>query len=290
MFGFGFHQSKTSVDKTTINKSISSTLVKNESKQSAAANSLQTMSISNVKMTHCKALITQDAKVSIDILQQISTENQAQLISDLKQKVSDHMETVMKPKSQMFSPAQVSVTVSKLKDRVENVIESTLSVENINSQIANANSLQEQDIRSLEIDACPGYEELMKYAVDTKDPNVIKEVRLACDTSQTCEISQSVRLNIVAQQLANNTVKALIEDTKIQELDTEIKNIIQPEAGGLAQFAQSISPALGVGSCSLCLCCLILAVALYFIWNSDTTKQAVVVAGNVAKSMPPPIP
>ena len=262
-------------------------MVKNQNTQTASANSVQTMSLNNVKMTHCKALITQDATVSINIVQQISTENHAQMIADLKQKVATHMETVMKPKSQLFSAPQVSVTVSNLKDRVENIIENKLSVDNINEQISKANNLQSQDISSLEVDACPGYDENMKYAIQGGNTEILKIVKDSCDTSQPCEISQNVRLSIVAQQLANNVVTALTEDTKVQELDTELKNIIEPEAGGLAQVITSSGPALGIGSCFCCLCCLILAIALFFIWNSKTTEHAINVGANVYKTSTP---
>jgi len=120
---------------------------------------------------------------------------------------------------------------------------------------------------------------------------VIRAVNESCDTSKECEISQNVRVSILAQQLTSSLVKALTEDTKIQELDTEVKQKIEPEAGGLAQLAKFLTPSLGIGSCFCCLCILVIAVALFYIWDSDTSKQAVVVAGNVAKAkMAPPIP
>jgi hypothetical protein len=291
MFGFGFNKSKSSIDKSTLNKTIADNVFKNQNKQSANASIVQTMKLNDLNYKHCNLVIRQNAKISIDVVQQISNEAHDQLIADLKQNVSDHMETIMKPKSQLFSPPQISLTVTNLKSRVENVIENHLTVENINEQISQVNSYQNEDISGVKLDACPDFEENVKAATATKDPEVIRAVNESCDTSKECEISQNVRVSILAQQLTSSLVKALTEDKKIQELDTEVKQKIEPEAGGLAQLAAYLTPSLGIGSCFCCLCILVIAVALFYIWDSDTSKQAVVVAGNVAKAkMAPPIP
>jgi hypothetical protein len=291
MFGFGFNKSKSSMDKKILNKTISDNMFKNQNKQSATASVTQTMKLSNLDYKHCNLVIKQDATVRIDVVQQVSNDERSQLISDLKQKVNDHMETVMKPKSQLFSPPQISTTVTNLKSRVENVIENHLTVENINEQISQVNSYQNEDISGIKLDACPGYEDNVQLAIATKDPEVIRAVNESCDTSKDCEISQNVRVTILAQQLTSSLVKAITEDTKVQELDTELKQKIEPEAGGLAQLAQYLTPSLGIGSCFCCLCILVIAVALFYIWDSQTTRDAVVVAGNVAKAkMAPPIP
>jgi len=287
MFGFGFNSSKSSMDKQIINKTISENIFKNQNNQSASASVVQTMKLNDLDYKHCNLVIRQNAKVSIDVVQQISNDNQAQLISDLKQKVADHMETIMKPKSQLFSPPQVSITVTKLKERVENVIENHLTVENINEQISQVNSYQNEDISGVRLDACPGFEDNVKYAIATKDPEVIRAVNESCDTSKECEISQNVRVSILAQQLTSSLVKSITEDTKIQELDTEIKQTIEPEAGGLAQLAQYLTPAFGLGVCFCCLCVLVIAVALFYIWDSQTTREVAPLVINAAKSANP---
>ena len=284
LFGFGVNTSKTSVDKSVINKTISNNLFKNQNTQRAEASVVQIMRVNNVSYDHCALSIRQDATVSIDLIQQVSNENHAQMISDLKQKVAEHMETVMKPKSQLFSPPQVSVTVSKLKERVENVIENNLTVENINEQISRANKYTEADISNVKVDLCPGFEDNVRYAIETKDPEVIRAVNESCDINAQCEISQNVRVTIVAQQLADSLTKSLTEDSKIQELDTKLKNVIEPEAGGLAQLAQFLTPSFGLGSCFLCLCLLVLVVGFFFVWDSQTTREVAPLVVNAAKT------
>ena len=287
MFGFGFNKSKSSMDKSIINKTIADNVFKNQNKQSANASAVQTMKLSNLDYKHCNLVIRQNANISIDVVQQISNESHDKLVADMKQKVNDHMETIMKPKSQLFSPPQISLTVSNLKSRVENVIENHLTVENINEQISQVNSYQDQDISGVKLDACPGYEDNIKFAIAGGDPEVIRAVNESCDTSKECEISQNVRVTILAQQLTSSLVKAITEDTKVQELDTEVKQKIEPEAGGLAQLAKFLTPSLGIGSCFCCLCVLVIAIALFYIWNSDTTKHAINTGANVYKSTSP---
>jgi len=284
----GAHNSKARVDQVAVNKTVMSTIVKNQNEQSVNANVSQKMTLDNLDVKHCTLEIEQKADVSVQSVMQFSQAMASELLSKLKQEVDNQLTNKMKPQSELFAPPQITSTKSDIRSRVYNILENTINVENINKNIVAVNGLQEQDIKKVKIDKCPGYEDLMTAVANNGKYNSdqILAFTKTCDQSQPCKISQDIKLEIVASQITDSIVKSITDDEKVQQLGNKLENDVAPKSLGASLF----TPMVGYSSLGGCICCLILAVALYFIWNSDTTKQAVVVAGNVAKSMPPPVP
>jgi len=276
----GAHNSKIRVDQTVINETVMQMMVKNENIQTTNVNVFQKMNLENVSIQNCAFEITQSADVSVKAVSQFSQAMTEELISKLEQEVDNQIDNKMKPETEFLAPPQITTTKSDLKSTVKNIIKNQVTVENINKNITNVNSLQEQDIKNLRIDKCPGYQATMAIvAANTKlKDSTVAEFRKSCDTSKVCKITQDIKMDVVAEQITESIVKAITNDEKVQDLSNKLENDVAPKAVGISAFV----PFMGIGCFGCCCCFLILAVALYFIWNSDTTKQAIVVGGNVA--------
>lgn len=226
----GAHQSKSQIDQASLNKTVSNTMMKTQTSQSASANSVQVMKLSDLKYKNCSLNISQDAKIDVTVIQQFSSEAASQLTSDVKQEIENQLKNKMAPHAEAFSPPMVTNTVGNLKTRVENIIENNLTVENLNQQVATVNNYQEEDIKNVTFDACPGYSENIKYAIATGDASIVDAVRKMCDTTKDCTISQNAKLTLLAQQVTDTLIKSITEDKKVQELTAELEQVVKPSS------------------------------------------------------------
>ena len=252
----GGHNSKAQIDQTSLNKTVTNTMMKTQTSQSASANTVQVMKISDLKYKNCNLNISQNADISVTVIQQFSSEASSQLTSDVKQEIENQIKNKMAPHAEAFSPPQVTNTVSNLKTRVSNIIENNLTVENLNQQVATVNNYQEQDIKNITFDACPGYSENLRYAIETKDPTVIDAVRKICDTSKDCNISQNAKLTLLAQQVTDTLIKSITEDKKVQELTAELEQKVEPKSILMSSTTGVVLIVLSI--------CLVIAAYLYF--------------------------
>ena len=281
----GAHNSKAKVDQVAVNKTITETIIKNQNEQSVNANVSQKMTIDNVDYKNCIFEINQDAEISIQSVQQFSQSMTSELLSKLKQEVDNQLTNKMKPETELLAPPQVTNTKSDIKSRVYNILENKINVENINKNILAVNAMQELDIKKVRIDKCPGYAALMIAVANNGkySPEQIKAFADTCDSNQICSINQGMKVDIVAQQLTESIVKSITEDEKLQELGNKLENDIAPKAKGVSALT-GLSAIYMFGGA---LCCLILIIGLYYIWNSDTTKHAINTGANVYKSTNP---
>ena len=226
----GGHNSKAQIDQTSLNKTVSNTMMKTQTSQTASANSVQVMKLRDLKYKNCSLNISQTADISVTVIQQFSSEAASQLTSDVKQEIANQLKNKMAPHAEAFSPPMVTNTVSNLKSRVENIIENNLTVENLNQQVLTVNNYQEEEIKNITFDACPGYSENIKYAIATGDASIVDAVRKMCDTSKDCTISQNAKLTVLAQQVTDTLIKSITEDTKVQELTAELEQVVKPTA------------------------------------------------------------
>jgi hypothetical protein len=277
----GAHQSKARIEQTTINKTITNVMIKNEASNEAKASALQTMSISDLDYKHCKLQISQTAAVSVKAVSEFSQDMTNELISKLKQEVDNQVDNKMKPESELLAPPQLTSTKTDLKNTIYNLLETNINVENINKNIAQVNALQEADIKKITIDACPGYQDTLMVLAANKNvsENVVDAFVRSCDPSQPCSIGQSIKIDLVAQQLTSSIVKAITDDQKVQELSAKIEHDIAPTAKGVSALT-GLSAIYMFGGA---LCCLIVIIGLFYIWNSDTTKHAINTGANLAK-------
>jgi hypothetical protein len=116
--------------------------------------------------------------------------------------------------------------------------------------VSAVNSYQLEDIKNVTFDACPGYSENLKYAIETKDPAVIDAIRKTCDTGKDCNISQNAKLTLLAQQVTDSLIKSITEDKKIQELASSLEQTVTPES-------KFISKTTGIVLCVLSICLVI---------------------------------
>ena len=224
----GGHNSKAQVDQIALNKTVSNTMMKTQTSQSASANSVQVMKLRDLKYKNCSLNISQNADITVTVVQQFSSEAASQLTSDVKQEIENQIKNKMAPHAEAFSPPQVTTTVSNLKSRVSNIIENNLTVENLNQQVATVNNYQEEDIKNITFDACPGYSENIKYAIASGDASIVDAVRKMCDTTKDCTISQNAKLTLLAQQVTDTLIKSITEDKKVQELTSELEQVVTP--------------------------------------------------------------
>ena len=281
----GASNSKARIDQVSVNKTVMSTVVKNQNEQSVNANVSQKMSIDGVDFKNCTVEIEQTADVSVESVQQFSQAMTSELLSKLKQEVDNQLTNKMKPETEILAPPTLTATKSDIRSRVYNILENTVTVDNINKNILSVNGLQEQDINKLKVDKCPGHTDLMiAVAASGKyNENQIKAFNAGCDRNTICKIGQKIKLDIVASQITDSIVKSISEDEKVQQLATKLENDIAPVSKG-ASALTGLSAIYMFGGA---FCILILAVALYFIWNSDTSKKALNVGANVYKSTSP---
>ena len=281
----GASNSKARIDQVAVNKTVMSTVLKNQNEQSVNANVSQKMTIDGVDFKNCTVEIEQTADVSVESVMQFSQSMTTELLSKLKQEVDNQLTNKMKPETELLAPPQVTNTKSDIRSRVYNILENTVNVENINKNIVAVNGLQEQDISKLKVDKCPGHNDLMiAVAASGKyNENQIKAFNEGCDRNTICKIGQKIKLDIVASQITDSIVKSITQDEKVQQLATKLENDIAPKAKGVSALT-GLSAIYVFGGA---LIFLILAVGLYFIWNSKTTAHAINVGANVYKSTNP---
>lgn len=281
----GANNSKARIDQVAVNKTVMSTIVKNQNEQSVNANVSQKMNIEGVEFKNCTLEIEQTADVSVESVMQFSQSMTSELLSKLKQEVDNQLTNKMKPETELLAPPQVTNTKSDIRSRVYNILENTINVENINKNIIAVNGLQEEFISKLKVDKCPGYQDTLAVLALNPNlkPSVISEFVKSCDKTQVCKIGQKIKLDIAASQITDSIIKSISQDEKVQQLATKLENDIAPKAKGVSALT-GLSAIYTFGGA---LCCLIIAVALYFIWNSDTSRKALNVGANVYKSTNP---
>jgi hypothetical protein len=81
----GGHNSKAQIDQTALNKAVQNTIVKNTAKNEATANTVQKVNIKNTKFLHCDFELSQEGSISLDVLQQFTSETTSELKAKIKQ-------------------------------------------------------------------------------------------------------------------------------------------------------------------------------------------------------------
>jgi len=283
LFGLGAHYSDVKIDKEQINKTIQSVVAKVTVKQDVDATFQQMIRISNSKILHCVPDLTQKMDINVTTIQEFTSNLTTELIKSLQQNIDTQIDNQMEPRQSAFGGTQLTMTTTKMKDRIHNILENSISIDYLNEQVKRINALQSGDYSNVTIDACPGYEDNLNKAINSGSVPMLKAVKETCDTNQKCPMSQDFKAVVLSRQVSNSITEIITNDTVVQELNTNIKNTVKP----VAEF-MTAGGGLSCSSCCL-ICLLIIAVALYYMWDSDTTKQGITTAGNVYKPMPSPM-
>ena len=250
----GGHNSKAQIDQTALNKAIQTTIVKNTAKNTATANAVQTVDIKNTKFLHCNFEVSQQATVNLDVLQQFTAETTSELKAKIKQELESQLENKMKPEAELLGPPMVTNTDSSLRTTVENIIETEISVENLNEQIAKVDAFQTQNFEGVTVDKCPGYDEVLKILAERAAPaSTVTAFVQTCDQNSKCGIDQNLKVDLVAQQITQNLVKAIQDNEVVQKETAKVVNDVAPKSKGISPMFGGLSSG---GSC--CLCCFII--------------------------------
>lgn len=283
LLGVGVHTSNMTIDKEELNKAVDSVVVKITTKQDENLSFTQNIRVNNGRFLHCVPDFNQSMDINVTTVQEFTSNLTSELIKKLKQTVDTQIDNKMAPKQTAFSGVQVTVTSTKMKDRTHNIIENLINIDYLNEQVKRVNASQTGQYSNTYIDACPGYDENLKLAIQSGKTEMVDSVRASCNTNQKCPLAQDFKAVILTRQIVNALTDAIVNDETIQNLNTQIKNDVKP----VMEFATLGG---GLSSCCCCvLCILIIAVTLYFMWDSDTTKQGITTAGNVYKPMPSPM-
>ena len=278
----GGHYSKIYINKDQLNKTINSVVAKITVKQDVNVSFQQNMRITDSTILHCVPDLTQEMDINVTTIQEFTSNLTSELIESIKQNIDTQIDNQMEPRQGFLGGAQVTVTTTQMKDRIHNIVENTINIDYLNDQVKVVNTMQSKEYSNVTIDACPGYSENLKNAITSGNVDVINAVKQTCDTKQVCPMSQDFKAVVLSRQITNNLTDSIVNDTIVQDLDTKIKNTVKP----VAEF-MTAGGGLSCSSCCL-ICLLIIALALYYIWDSDTTKQGITTAGDVYKPMPMP--
>jgi hypothetical protein len=150
-----------------------------------------------------------------------------------------------------------------LRTKVENIIETNITVENLNEQIAKIDAMQTQNFEGVKVDKCPGYDKTMDILASRANvtPEMITAFAKTCDQTATCGIDQNLKVSLLSQQITENLVKAIQEDEVVQSETAVVVNDVAPKSSGLASLISSITGAYLAGAFACC-CCVFLAIML----------------------------
>ena len=251
----------------SLNKNVLDFINTNLTQQSTSVTTTQDMNLSNINYKNCLLNISQNSDVKVNVLQQATAQNALDLQTVITNALTSNLEASSEASTEFLSSpvATDSTTVTKAKNMIQTIVEKTITLETINQAITTINSSMSMDSKDITFDQC-GYLSLYKEIGQAPPMSAIYK----CDTSKPCNISQDMRASVLAQQIVNTTIAAVIKDESLSSLVSESKSTSSAENSGLTKLFSGQSGIVMAICCCVCLVILLLGAYAYFTRGKTT--------------------
>lgn len=245
-------------------------LSKNTTTTSGSTIATQKMSLSNIK-AYCNLDITQEADLTVNIIQKIDTQQTIDLQNQLINKLNDDINNAIDNKQGWLALPNENQAKTNISKEVSNIVRNSVTIEKVNSLISNIQSKQIMSVDNIVIDPC-GF-------TFSGNPNNDK-------CSESCPITQSLIAKLVSYQITKDLSNVINDNKVINDMFNQIKQYLKNDQKGfndlIKDFFTSLStPLLIIG---VCIVFIILIYAFFGLkaYKSNTTKKAM----NIVKNNP----
>jgi hypothetical protein len=217
----------TEIINDTLNKNVFSFLNKTVTVQSTGAVSDQKMTVSKIRYKNCVLNISQTADIKVTALQQFSSQNALDLQAMITNVLTNNVASEANATSGFMSQPVSAETNTKVTNAVKNVVEKKLTLDTLNQMITSIEAKMDMKVEDVVYDQC-GYLSIYKELGMAPPMEAIKR----CDVTKPCNISQDLKITMLAQQIVNTTVSAISKDTQLSDIKNDIKSTASATASG----------------------------------------------------------
>lgn len=209
-------QSVLDVDTSQLNKNMFEHITNTQTKQSTNITTIQAANISNVKNLSCDLDITQDAEIKLSIIQEFDSDSADKLRTVMNSSLDESIDKELKMESGALSLSfgDNQSSINKIKNRINNIIETKITKDYLNEQINIINSIQTLGVSNVTFDPCG-------YSLYPEGPPewVVK----SCDKTKKCNISQTMLVDMFVEQLSTIIIKTIKEDEQINDIVQDLE-------------------------------------------------------------------
>jgi len=277
--GGGNSKSTMLVDTKALNKTTFNQMSKNVNQNSQSGAVVQFQDFSKAKFLSCSADIDQSADIKMKTLQNFSQEQTTELQNIMKNAIKQDLEKQAKQSSGWgaTSIADKDESTVKIKTEIENIIDTNISMENLNEQVQSMTLSQEQDFSqsvfdpcsfSMQIEAGIGGPEMIKACQECDNETFNKDgsvkSRSGC-SAPVCKFDQNAAISMISEQMGSNVAKAIQKSEVINDVANKIKQIDDQSSQGVGgAFGEIMAGVTGPIKIIAAVICVALCIALAF--------------------------
>ena len=250
MGGGGSQSSSQFFDMKAINKSVFEQITKNQARASATQASVQNLRITFRDLSGCtikgKQTIDASAVSSSKLTSDTTTEIKNAITNEMQASVSAQMEKITELGNMQFGDKQVSE--QDLKQEIQNIIENSITTENINEAIVEQVNIQGEDL----------------VFRDCLDSDI--------------DLTQDIVAVVAADVITSAVSEAIASSEMLNQLDAAASTKLKTENKGLAdlvkKFFEGLTGPLKYGIIAAVVCCFLLVLVVIVIGLSPAGQSA----------------
>lgn len=260
------------IDTKNLNKQTSDFLTKNQTTQSQSGVVVQSQDLAKAQFLSCTADIAQTGEITMKAIQSFDNDSTLALQTMMQSAVKNDLQKQADQSSGWGSTsiAEKKADEMKVKTEIQNIIETNVTTENLNEQIQQITTVQEQDASKTVFDPC-GYSQIAAagFAINQDIINACKECdnetfnkdgsvksRSGCKLP-VCKIDQNVLVSMVAEQMGKNVSSAVQENKVINDVVNKAKmksdQSTQGVGGALGEMLAGLTGPMKIIAAVICI-------------------------------------